>query len=528
MDENAMGVWSGQKPLCVAGCVAGIHQDHSWPNTALGSIALSPCPCAELGVFAGNVSRQCSGSISEGGMWKDELDLSSCETTLSDISRELCQIALALSSNKTTQASNQIANITSKPQNLTTNQIAMVTSIVEQLTGEATVNQEVRDNYLQTINNIQLANAEAIYQSQLAMNSSTRILASLDSFLDNLNISTVSRNSTSNRTVFSFETFAITVQDVYPGSFQGQAFVVDLGPVEEAIKNTGVIDQDALKCNGGKGNTADKNSTASLHLSSSILEDHPATNRTSLTQRLSYSVFLSGVLFLPENRSTDQVGSIVVAARLACLQTNKTVPVRTNFLIRTKDNINSSSCAVFNTQDRFGAWDTAGCIEITSSNGRKDCECRQLGHFGILFDLNPTSLPENLAIVLSTITYVGLGLSVVCLLVFMFTIFISKKLLADKQNQILINISISLICLYLTFLIGGFTVGVPPLCGLMSALLQYFFLVFFSWMAVEAVWLYIKLVVVMGSDSLTSKFMLKAGLPAWYKHSLQCVFIIFY
>ena len=45
-------------------------------------------------MFAGNVSRQCSGSISEGGMWKDELDLSSCEITLSDTSRELCEIAL--------------------------------------------------------------------------------------------------------------------------------------------------------------------------------------------------------------------------------------------------------------------------------------------------------------------------------------------------------------------------------------------------------------------------------------------------
>ncbi len=126
------------------------------------------------------------------------------------------------------------------------------------------------------------------------------------------------------------------MQDIYPGSFQGQTFVVDLGPVEEAINNTGVIDQDALKCNGGKGDTADKNSTASLHLSPSILEDYPATNRISFTQRLSYSVFLSGVLFLPKNRSTNQVGSIVVAARLACLQTNKTVPVRTSFLIRTK------------------------------------------------------------------------------------------------------------------------------------------------------------------------------------------------
>ncbi len=84
--------------MVTAGCGAEIYQNHSWPNTAVGSTALSPCPCAQvLGMFAGNVSRQCSGSISEGGMWKDELDLSSCETTLSDTSRELCEIAALVS-----------------------------------------------------------------------------------------------------------------------------------------------------------------------------------------------------------------------------------------------------------------------------------------------------------------------------------------------------------------------------------------------------------------------------------------------
>ncbi|XP_064387685.1 adhesion G-protein coupled receptor G6-like [Halichondria panicea] len=506
-----------------SGCKAEVYQNHSWPNTALGSTALSPCPCVEvLDVFAGNVSRQCSGSISEGGMWKDELDLSSCETTLSDISRELCEIALGLSTNKTTQTSNQIANITSRPQNLTASHITLVTAIVEQVAAEAAINQEVRDNYLQTINNIQQADADVIYESQMVMNSSTRILASLETFVVNLNTSTVFRNSTSNRTVLSFETFAITVQDLDPDSFQGQTFAVDLGPVEEAMKNTGVIDQYALMTTNADNRSEidslsedTENSTASLRLSPSLFEKCPTINRTSLWQRLSYSVFLSDVLFLPENRSTNRVGSIVVAARLACLQTNKTVPIRTSFLIRMTDNVNNSRCAVYKTKDQFGAWDTAGCREITSSNGRKDCECRQLGHFGILFDLNPTSLPEKLSIALSTITYIGLSLSVVCLLVFIFTIFVSKKLLADKQNQILINISISLMCLYFTFLIGGFAVGIPPICGFMSALLQYFFLVFFSWMAVEAVWLYLKLVVVTGSQSLTSKFMLKAGLSAW-------------
>ncbi len=34
----------------------------------------------------------------------------------------------------------------------------------------------MRDNYLQTINNIQLADADVIYKSQLAMNSSIRYI----------------------------------------------------------------------------------------------------------------------------------------------------------------------------------------------------------------------------------------------------------------------------------------------------------------------------------------------------------------
>jgi len=41
---------------------------------------------------------------------------------------------------------------------------------------------------------------------------------------------------------------------------------------------------------------------------------------------------------------------------------------------------------------------------------------------------------------------------------------------------------------------------VPPLCGIIAALIHYFILVFFGWTAVEAVYLYTKLVIVLGKD----------------------------
>ena len=69
--------------------------------------------------------------------------------------------------------------------------------------------------------------------------------------------------------------------------------------------------------------------------------------------------------------------------------------------------------------------------------------------------------------------------------------------------------------LYVFFLISGHVTSLPPLCGISSALLQYFLLVFFGWTAVEAVWLYLKLVKVFSIQSYTAKFSLKAGIPAW-------------
>ena len=57
--------------------------------------------------------------------------------------------------------------------------------------------------------------------------------------------------------------------------------------------------------------------------------------------------------------------------------------------------------------------------------------------------------------------------------------------------------------------------SVPVLCGISSALLHYFLLVFFGWTAVEAVLLYLKLVKIFGNHSVTVKFTLKAGIPTW-------------
>ena len=56
---------------------------------------------------------------------------------------------------------------------------------------------------------------------------------------------------------------------------------------------------------------------------------------------------------------------------------------------------------------------------------------------------------------------------------------------------------------------------VKALCGISAGLLQYFMLVFFSWTAAESVFLFMKLVKVVGGG--IPHYTLKAGLLAWSK-----------
>lgn len=71
-----------------------------------------------------------------------------------------------------------------------------------------------------------------------------------------------------------------------------------------------------------------------------------------------------------------------------------------------------------------------------------------------------------------------------------------RNLRQSDHGQILIHLSFSLICLYVVFMIAGLVTAVKYLCGLVSALFQYFMLVFFGWTAAEALYLFRKLVTV--------------------------------
>ena len=140
-----------------------------------------------------------------------------------------------------------------------------------------------------------------------------RVLDNLAMFSDLLDLSTSSNDSGHDGVVFGFETYALQLQDIDPNSFNGsgQTFSVNLGSVENALQSEGDLG-DSLVTSEMVMDILVK-STASVYLPNSFLEE--VENDTNMS-RLSYSVFLTDILFQSPNQSGFDIGSIIVSVRL--------------------------------------------------------------------------------------------------------------------------------------------------------------------------------------------------------------------
>ena len=91
-----------------------------------------------------------------------------------------------------------------------------------------------------------------------------------------------------------------------------------------------------------------------------------------------------------------------------------------------------------------------------------------------------------------------------------------RKLRCLDHGKLLVNLCIALIGMYVTFIMGVHSTGVPVLCAIVGAMLQYFFLATFMIMAAQAIDLYYKLVVVVVGGKINF-YVLKATLLCWSK-----------
>uniref|UniRef100_A0A3B3RTQ3 Adhesion G protein-coupled receptor L3 n=1 Tax=Paramormyrops kingsleyae TaxID=1676925 RepID=A0A3B3RTQ3_9TELE len=186
-------------------------------------------------------------------------------------------------------------------------------------------------------------------------------------------------------------------------------------------------------------------------------------------------------------------------------------------LQQSEENFNPN-CSFWSYSKRtmMGFWSTQDCRLLGTNRTHTTCSCTHLTNFAVLMahvDVKTADPIHDL--LLDVITWVGILLSLVCLLLCIFTFCFFRGLQSDR-NTIHKNLCLSLFVAESLFLVGINRADQPIACAVFAALLHFFFLAAFTWMLLEGVQLYIMLVEVFESEHSRRKYfyLVGYGVPA--------------
>uniref|UniRef100_A0A452V2H4 Adhesion G-protein coupled receptor D1 n=1 Tax=Ursus maritimus TaxID=29073 RepID=A0A452V2H4_URSMA len=149
-----------------------------------------------------------------------------------------------------------------------------------------------------------------------------------------------------------------------------------------------------------------------------------------------------------------------------------------------------------------GVWSNQGCVLAEGNLSYSVCRCTHLTNFAILMQVVPMELTRGHKVALSSITYIGCSVSLVCLVLTLvtFAMLSSVSTIRNQRYHIHANLSFAVLVAQILLLVSfGFTPGTVP-CRVMAMLLHYFFLRAFAWMLVEGLHLYSMVIKVFGSE----------------------------
>uniref|UniRef100_A0A8C2P1B3 Adhesion G protein-coupled receptor E4P n=1 Tax=Capra hircus TaxID=9925 RepID=A0A8C2P1B3_CAPHI len=183
---------------------------------------------------------------------------------------------------------------------------------------------------------------------------------------------------------------------------------------------------------------------------SSIFSDRSAV---ALITYLSLGSVINGSFFsdrrgIKEVNLNSQVisGSIGVKEKV-----DLSKPVRSTFMLfsfQPGGGRRKYFCVYWKGSKDGGGWSTEGCSHLGSNDSHTQCKCSHLSSFAVLMALAPKEDP-----VLTMITYVGLSLSLLCLLLAALTFLLCRSI-QNTSTTLHLQLSICLFLAHLLFLVG--------------------------------------------------------------------------
>ncbi|XP_073910029.1 adhesion G protein-coupled receptor E3 [Castor canadensis] len=180
--------------------------------------------------------------------------------------------------------------------------------------------------------------------------------------------------------------------------------------------------------------------------------------------------------------------------------------------IKMKPRNKETLCVYWKVTGWGSHWSTDGCFLVSVNDSHTVCNTTHLSSFAVLMAL--TNQEEDLA--LTVITYVGLSLSLLCLLLAALT-FLLCKAIQNTSTSLHLHLSICLFLAHLLFLTAIDRTEPKVLCAITAGALHYLYLASFTWMLLEGLHLFLtarNLTVV--NYSSINKFMKWMMYPAGY------------
>ncbi|XP_061635225.1 adhesion G-protein coupled receptor D2 isoform X2 [Phyllopteryx taeniolatus] len=219
---------------------------------------------------------------------------------------------------------------------------------------------------------------------------------------------------------------------------------------------------------------------------------------------------------------SGHLASAVISATLRDASKAQTIPVAVQYTLSSSHVMEFAQrfypvCAFWNfslMNNQTSGWSNDGCIVIFAGSGVTSCVCNHTTNFAVLMNyLKPKWSPEE-ELVLTKLTFIGSGASL-CALVVTLMLFTVLDIPRSDRTSIHKNLFIALICAQVILLCSGSAIHNKVACTLVAALLHLFFMAAFSWMLVEGLLLWSKVVAVNLSEERHMKYyyLIGWGLP---------------
>ncbi|XP_045069599.1 adhesion G protein-coupled receptor E5-like [Coregonus clupeaformis] len=219
----------------------------------------------------------------------------------------------------------------------------------------------------------------------------------------------------------------------------------------------------------------------SVNNSFQYLTDTDTDTATAAASKPSYQISSKVVTALVSNPATDHLAQPVILTfkhlqeRAESAEMNYTCVFWSEGLV----------------QEEGGVWSRRGCTKVTSNATHTVCSCTHLSSFAVLMALYPVQNTFELRL----LTWLGLSVSVVCLLLCILTFWLCRSI-QGTRTTIHLHLCVCLFIADLVFLTGISHTQSKGGCGVVAGLLHLFFLGSFSWMLLEGVLLYRMVVLV--------------------------------